>query len=169
MIEEICEKQGSGVSIANYNCPNQIVITGRKELVDKAASCCLENGAKMVTPLNVSGAFHSVFMRDAAALLEENLKEIELKSIKIPYVSNVTAEYVTDINEAKKLMISQMYSPVKWQQCMERLCQDGYEEFLEIGPGKTLAGFMKRINRKIKVKNISTTEEWKSYVLLKNE
>ena len=168
-VEDICCEQGAGVSIANYNCPNQIVITGIKSIVDKTAACCLENGAKIATPLNVSGAFHSEFMREAAALLKEDLKEMELGKIMIPYVSNVTAEYVTEADKAKELMISQMYSPVKWQQSMERLYADGYEEFVEIGPGKTLAGFMKRINRKIKVKNISTTEDWESYLKLNIE
>ena len=87
---------------------------------------------------------------------------MELGKIMIPYVSNVTAEYVTEADKAKELMISQMYSPVKWQQTMEKMLEDGVDTFYEIGPGKTLAGFMKRIDRSKKVITINTIEDLNS-------
>ena len=148
-----------GVTIANYNCPGQIVITGWKESVEKASEALREAGAKRVMPLNVSGPFHSPMLREAGEELGEVLAGVELSPLNIPYVTNVTAEYVTDISETKALLAKQVASSVRWQQSVENMIADGVDTFVEIGPGRTLAGFMRKINRDVKVYNVGTWED----------
>ena len=145
-----------GVSIANYNCPGQIVITGWKESVEHASEALMEAGAKRVLPLNVSGPFHSPLLKEAGRKLGAVLESIELHSLQIPYVTNVTAGYVDDVREIKPLLEKQVTSSVLWQQSMENMIKDGVEVFVEVGPGKTLAGFMRKINRDVKVYNVET-------------
>ena len=146
-IEEVLADR-SGVMIANYNCPGQIVITGWKEDVEQAADALKEAGAKRVLPLNVSGPFHSSLLEQA-----------DFSDLQIPYVTNVTAEYVTDITKTKELLARQVASSVRWQQSMELLIADGVDTFVEIGPGRTLAGFLRKINREVKVYNVGTWED----------
>ena len=136
-----------GVYIANYNCPGQIVITGFAQGVEKASEVLLEAGAKRVLPLKVSGPFHSPMMKEAGEKLEQVLQEIELSPLRIPYVANVTAEYVKEIGDTRKLLKEQVASSVRWQQSVERMIADGVTTFIEIGPGRTLAGFLKKISR----------------------
>ncbi len=148
-----------GVSIANYNCPGQIVITGWKESVEKASEVLKEAGAKRVLPLNVSGPFHSPMLEEAGQELGKVLENVELSPLEIPYVTNVTAQYVTDISETKELLAKQVASSVRWQQSIENMIADGADIFVEIGPGRTLAGFMRKINRDVKVYNVATWED----------
>ena len=148
-----------GVTIANYNCPGQIVITGWKESVEKASEALKEAGAKRVLPLNVSGPFHSPMLEEAGKELEQVLENVELSPLEIPYVTNVTAEYVTDISETKALLAQQVASSVRWQQSVENMIADGVDTFVEIGPGRTLAGFMRKISRDVKVYNVGTWED----------
>lgn len=148
-----------GVYIANYNCPGQIVITGFAQGVEKASEVLLEAGAKRVLPLKVSGPFHSPMMKEAGEKLEQVLQEIELSPLRIPYVTNVTAEYVKEIGDTRKLLKEQAASSVRWQQSMERMIADGVTTFIEIGPGRTLAGFLKKISRDVKVINIAAWED----------
>lgn len=148
-----------GVSVANYNCPGQIVITGVKEAVDEASEKLTEAGAKRVIPLKVSGPFHSAMLAEAGKELGNVLEQAELSELRIPYVTNVTAEYVTDTTQIRELLSRQIASSVKWQQSVEQMIADGVDTFVEIGPGKTLAGFMKKINRNVKVYNIQTVED----------
>ena len=148
-----------GVSVANYNCPGQIVITGWKESVEKACEALKNAGARRVMPLNVSGPFHSPMLKEAGEELGKVLDNVELKELQIPYVTNVTAEYVTDISQTKALLSRQVASSVRWQQSMERMIADGVDTFVEIGPGRTLAGFMKKINRDVKVYNIGCWDD----------
>ena len=148
-----------GVSIANYNCPGQIVITGWKESVEKASEVLKEAGAKRVLPLNVSGPFHSPMLTEAGEELGKVLENVEVSPLTIPYVTNVTAEYVTDITETKALLAKQVASSVRWQQSVENMIADGVDIFVEIGPGKTLAGFMRKISRDVKVYNVGTWED----------
>lgn len=149
----------SGVMIANYNCPGQIVITGWKEDVEQAADALKEAGAKRVLPLNVSGPFHSSLLEQAGEELEKELEQVEFSDLQIPYVTNVTAEYVTDITKTKELLARQVASSVRWQQSVELLIADGVDTFVEIGPGRTLAGFLRKINREVKVYNVGTWED----------
>ena len=158
-IEEICAQTEGIVSIANYNCPGQIVITGRKAAVEKASQALKEKGARRVLPLNVSGPFHSPMLEPAGEKLLETLNQVEFTPLQIPYVTNVTAEPVTDIRLTKELLKQQVSSSVRWQQSMEYMLANGVDTFVEIGPGKTLAGFMRKINRDVKVYNVGTWED----------
>jgi len=153
-----------GAYIANYNCPGQIVITGMKEAVDKACEGLKEAGCKRCLPLKVSGPFHSPYLKGAGEKLGEFMEETELHTLEIPYVTNVTAEYVTDIKETKDLLVRQVASSVKWIQSVERMIAEGVDTFVEIGPGKTLAGFIKKINPDVKVINISQVEDLNVFV-----
>lgn len=148
-----------GVSIANYNCPGQIVITGKTAAVEEAAEKLKEAGAKRTIMLNVSGPFHSKMLVSAGEELAEELEHTTLHPLQIPYVTNVTAKEVHDIADTKALLAEQVSSPVRWMQSMEAMIADGVDTFVEIGPGKTLAGFMRKIDRNVKVYNISTWED----------
>ena len=157
-IEKVIEAI-DGVTIANYNCPGQIVITGRTDAVGEAAEKLKEAGAKRAIMLNVSGPFHSPLLKKAGEELAEELKNTALHTLQIPYVTNVTAEKVDDISATRELLAEQVSSPVRWMQSMENMIADGVDTFVEIGPGRTLAGFMKKINRDVKVCNISAWED----------
>ena len=149
VIEKICEETEGIVSIANYNCPGQIVITGEQQAVDAAATALKEAGAKRCTPLNVSGPFHSAMLLPAGEKLAEELEHVEIHEIAVPYITNVTADYVTDSSQVKELLKKQISSSVRWQQSVERMIADGVEAFIEIGPKKSLCGFMKRIDKTV--------------------
>ncbi len=162
-IEQVI-KDIEGVSVANYNCPGQIVITGWKMAVEKAAEALKEAGAKRTIMLNVSGPFHSPMLIPAGEELLSELEKVEMRPLTVPYVTNVGAKKVTDISETKYLLARQISSPVCWMQSMECLIKEGVDLFIEIGPGRTLAGFMKKINRGVKVINIGTWEDVKGAV-----
>jgi len=157
-IEKVTEEI-RGETVANYNCPGQVVITGETDSVDAAKEKLLECGAKRVLPLNVSGPFHSPMLKEAGEKLSEVLDQIHFHELEIPYVTNVTAEPITDICKTKELLKEQVAASVRWQQSMERMIEDGVDTFIEIGPGKTLAGFLKKINRTVTVMNISCIED----------
>lgn len=142
------------VWIANYNCPGQTVISGKKEAVDLACEKLKEAGAKRTLSLNVSGPFHSGMLVQAGEKLGKVLEGISLNTPSIPYVANVTADYVTDASKVRDLLTRQVSSSVRWQQSVEAMIADGTDTFVEIGPGKTLSGFMKKISRDVKVMNI---------------
>lgn len=147
------------VEIANYNCPGQIVISGRKEAVEAANKKLLAAGAKRAVMLNVSGPFHSSMLTEAGEQLGKVLDTVEIHNPVIPYAANVTAQYVTDAKEVKPLLEKQVSSSVRWQQSVETMLKDGVDTFVEIGPGKTLAGFMRKITRDVKVINIEKLED----------
>ncbi|WP_343250343.1 ACP S-malonyltransferase [Diplocloster hominis] len=161
LIRKICGETEGIVSVANYNCPGQIVITGEENAVAKACESLKEAGARRTVPLKVSGPFHSKLLEHAGRQLEEVLRPILLRNPQIPYITNVTAEYVTDSEEIKPLLGRQVYSSVLWQQSVERLIADGIDTFLEIGPGRTLSGFVKKIHRDAKVMNIEKPDDLK--------
>ena len=162
-VDEQCrlarEKTGQTVSVANYNCPGQIVITGVSGAVEEAAAGCQAAGAKRCIPLNVSGPFHSALLADAAGKLAEELESASIQDPRIPYYTNVTAQAVTAAEGIKELLAKQISSPVRWQQSVEQMIKDGADCFIEIGPGKTLAGFIRRISKEARIFNISKTEE----------
>lgn len=159
IIEKICEETEGIVSIANYNCPGQIVITGQQEAVEAAMPKLTEAGAKRCIPLKVSGPFHSAMLKEAGEKLGQVLNEVEIKESQIPYLANVTADYVTDVSEVKGLLMIQVAASVRWQQTVERMIADGVDTFVEIGPGKTLTGFVKKINRDVVAINIEKVED----------
>lgn len=153
-----------GVEIANYNCPGQIVITGKKEGVKRAAELLKENGAKRVLPLNVSGPFHSSMLKEAGQELEKILEAQEVSPLKIPYVTNVTGDFVHEESEIKPFLSRQISSPVKWQQSVENMILNGVDTFVEIGPGRTLNGFIRKINRDVSVYSIQTVEDMEKVI-----
>lgn len=148
-----------GVSIANYNCPGQIVITGVTEGVEDASEKLKAAGAKRVVMLNVSGPFHSPLLKSAGEELLKELENVEIHKLEIPYVTNVTAEYVQDEEEIKGLLGQQVSFSVRWEQSIRKMIEEGVDTFVEIGPGKTLAGFMRKISRDVAMYNIGTWED----------
>ena len=166
VIEKICNETEGYVSIANYNCPGQIVITGEEAAVGKASEALKEAGAKRVVPLNVSGPFHSKMLEPAGERLGRVIDETTINEVKVPYVSNVTAQLVTDTVNIRELLVKQISSSVRWQQTIELMIESGVDTFVEIGPGKTLSGFMRKITRdeNIKTYHIETPEELDAYV-----
>ena len=159
VVEEVCSRTPGLVTVANYNCPGQIVITGEKDAVDRAGETLKERGAKRIIPLNVSGPFHSQMLISAGERLLKDLERVRIQDPKIPYVANLTADYVNAKEEVRYLLKQQISSPVKWQQSVERMIGDGVTAFVEIGPGKTLSGFVKKIDRKMTVINVDHYED----------
>ena len=162
-VAKICgqtaKETGKVVSVANYNCPGQIVITGEADAVAAASEALKEAGAKRCIPLKVSGPFHSALLKTAGEQLAEELKSVKLSTPWIPYVSNVTADYVTDASQVAGLLKQQVSSPVHFTQSVERMIADGVDTFIEIGPGKTLSSFVRKIDRNVKVYNIEKPED----------
>ena len=157
-IEKVIESIAD-VSVANYNCPGQIVITGDETAVAAAGEALKAAGARRVIPLKVSGPFHCELLKGAGEKLGQELEKVEIQSFTVPYVTNVTAQYVTGPEQVKELLVSQVSSSVRWQQCVEQMIDDGVDTFIEIGPGKTLTGFLKKINRNVKALHVEKTED----------
>ena len=158
-IEAICAETEGIVSVANYNCPGQTVITGEKTAVDAAAAALKAAGAKRCLPLVVSGPFHSDLLSPAGEQLAAELEKIEIHDIATPYITNVTADYVTDKEEVRSLLARQVSSSVRWQQSVERMIADGVTVFIEIGPKKSLTGFMKKIDKSVTALHIDTVSD----------
>ena len=151
------------VQVANYNCPGQIVISGETEQVKQAADKLKEAGARRAVMLNVSGPFHSSLLTGAGEKLQKVLDELTIGKPQIPYVANVNASYVTEQEEIEPLLVRQVSNSFRWQQSVEAMVEDGVEVFIEIGPGKTLAGFNKKIGkaigRELLTYNVATMED----------
>ena len=148
-----------GVWIANYNCPGQIVISGKKAAVEEACEKLKAAGAKRALLLNVSGPFHSGMLTVAGEKLAQVLADVEIYTPRIPYVANVNAQFVTTAEPVKDLLTRQVSSSVRWQQSVEAMINDGVDTFIEIGPGRTLAGFMKKISKEVKTMNVEKLED----------
>jgi [acyl-carrier-protein] S-malonyltransferase len=149
---------GNPVSLANLNCPGQIVISGSKKGVELAAVKAKEAGAKRVLPLDVSGPFHSALMKPAAVQLREVLDEIEMKDASVPIVANVTAEPISSASEIKDKLIEQLYSPVLWEDSVRKMIDLGVDTFIEIGSGKVLSGLIKKIDKTVTTYSVSDEE-----------
>ena len=158
-IAKICKETEGIVSIANDNCPGQIVITGEEVAVAKASEKLTEAGAKRCVPLKVSGPFHSALLKGAGEQLAAELEKVNVNDIKVPYISNVTAEVVENKDDVKNLLSKQVFSPVRFRETVMLLKELGVTTFVEIGPGKTLAGFVKKTDRELNVINIQTVED----------
>ena len=161
---EDCLKDIENVWIANYNCPGQIVISGTVEAVEKAGEKLKEAGAKRVLPLNVSGPFHSGLLKPAGDKLYEYLKNVEIKKPTIPYVANYTAEFVYDYKDIKELLRKQVFGSVRFEQSIRNMLKEGVDTFIEIGPGKVLSGFVKKIDKEVKVYSIETVEDMNNVI-----
>lgn len=142
------------VDVANYNSPVQVVITGDESAVKKAGEILMEKGARRVVPLAVSGAFHSKFMENAGKEFEGFVSDLELNNALVPVVTNVDANATTDSSDFRAKMPKQIYSSVHWTQTIQKMVADGVEIFVEIGPGKVLAGLNKKIAPQTKVFNV---------------
>lgn len=165
-VEEICSKvvneTGNPVEPANYNCPGQTVISGETNAVIKAKELLEEAGAKRVVLLKVSGPFHSVMLEGVEEKLREELKSVKFNNGNIPYVSSVNAEVIKPGNNEeliKSLLEKQVHVSVRWQQAVEKMVNEGVDTFIEVGPGKTLSGFIKRISKGVKIININTVKD----------
>lgn len=166
LIEDICKKVSeelkSPVEPANYNCSGQIVISGETNAVVEAKKRLEEAGAKKVVLLKVSGPFHSVMLEGVEPKLVEEFKSVDFGTGTVPYVSSVNAECIgadADRQHIKDLLAKQVHVSVKWQQAVETLIAEGVDTFVEIGPGKTLTGFLKRIDRSKKAININSISD----------
>lgn len=162
-VDEICKlvstETNQVVQTANYNCPGQIVISGEKSAVLLANEKLKAAGAKRTLELNVSGPFHSTLLKGAGEKLKHELDLVEIHNMTIPYVSNVTAKINNDLKNIKELLRQQVSSSVYWQQSMECMIKNGVDTFIEIGPGKSLSGFMKKIDKSKEVINIEKLED----------
>ncbi|NLY30327.1 MAG: ACP S-malonyltransferase [Firmicutes bacterium] len=152
-VVSICREaaQGEVVEPANLNCPGQIVISGHRKAVERAMALGREQGARRVVELDVSGPFHSSLMRPAAEIFAEDLAGAALRDPQVPVIANATADYVQEAAEIRKVLVKQLYSPVRWEETVQRLISHGVDTFIEVGPGRVLAGLIKRISRNVTV------------------
>ena len=146
-VDELCKQLSSDghiVEPVNYNCPGQIVIAGTKDGIELALDKAKSLGAKKCVMLKVSGPFHSSLMKSAAQKLSEYIKNVKFKELNVSVISNVSADYISSPDEARDMLIKQVYSPVRWQESIERIFNDGFDTFVEVGPNKVLSGLIKR-------------------------
>lgn len=167
-LERVCldaSAQGGEVVPANYNAPGQLVISGDVPSVHNAMALAKEKGARKVVQLNVSGAFHSPLMQPAEAGLRVQLDGVAMNAPGFPIVSNVTGQPVSDVVDARRLLIDQLTSPVRWTACVRTMIENGVTELIELGPGSVLTGLMKRIDKSAKARAVGNVEEvnaWQS-------
>lgn len=143
--------EGHPVQPANMNCPGQIVISGSREGVERAMPALKEEGAKRVLPLQVSGPFHSSLMEPAAEQLRASLDRVTIRTSDVPVVANVNSEPTTEAEQLKEQLVEQLYSPVLWEDSVRRMIDEGVTHFIECGPGKVLAGLIRKIDRSVTV------------------
>lgn len=169
LIEECILKLESGtVEIANYNSPAQIVISGEKAAVEEAAVLLKENGAKRAIMLDVSGPFHSSLLKGAGEKLKLELDKVDMKEPSVDVVSNVDANIHKDPDEIKAILVKQVYSSVLWEDSISKLIDEGFDRFIEIGPGKTLRAFIKKIASKkkadVEIINLDTAADVNAFI-----
>lgn len=158
-VDEICKGIKTGyVSVANYNCPGQIVISGEKATVEEAMKMAKEKGAKRALPLAVSVPSHCKLMEDAGRRFEDALKEIEIKDARVPFVNNVEARFVSNADEIRKSLVRQLSQSVLWEDCIKTISLSGISTFMEVGPGKVLSGLIKRIDSSARIFNVENME-----------
>lgn len=152
------------VDVANYNSPAQVVITGDENAVKKAGELLSEAGARRVVPLAVSGAFHSKFMEEAGHEFASFVQDLDMENAQVPVFTNVDAQATMLSAEFKNKMPKQIYSSVHWTQTIENMIKDGVDTFIEIGPGKVLAGLNRKIDSSVKSYNIYDKESFESTI-----
>jgi len=155
-VRAVCEQVD--VSLANLNCPGQIVVSGDADKMDSACEAAKAAGAKRVIPLPVAGAYHSPLMKPAQAGLVEALAKVELREPSVPVYSNVTGQVHVGVGTIASAMVDQVTSPVKWEACIRSMIADGVTRFIELGPGTALTGFMRRIDPRLEVLNVADKE-----------
>lgn len=152
------------IELSNINCPGQIVIGGEREAVEEASRLAIELGAKRIIDLAVSAPFHTSLLKPAAVRLKEELDGITLGTMKIPVISNVHGDYIRDSEEVKDLLYHQVMSSVLWEKTIRRMIEDGVRSFIEFGPGKTLSGFVKKIDRSLGIYHVEDMASLKTTV-----
>lgn len=158
-VKSACE-EASAVGVceaANFNCPGQIVISGEKAAVEKCCEICKEKGAKRAFPLAVSAPFHCSMLKGAGEKLGKELDNVNFGEMIIPLITNVTADYVKSADEIKPLLVKQVSSSVLWEESVKRMIADGVDTFVEVGPGKALSGFVKKIDKDVNIYNVEDT------------
>lgn len=165
-VREACEQAKSFgiVEPANFNCPGQIVIGGENQAVEEAERLCKAMGAMKTMELSVSAPFHTSMLRPAAERLRQELEPMALGELNTAVISNVNARFIKDTEEIKDLLYHQVMSSVLWEQTIRTMLEAGIENFIEIGPGKTLSGFVKRINRGVNIHHVEDVESLKETV-----
>ncbi|WP_133627720.1 ACP S-malonyltransferase [Fonticella tunisiensis] len=156
-IESCCREMSKYgvIEVANYNCPGQIVISGEKDLVEKTAASLKEMGALKTIMLNVSGPFHSSLLKEAGERLEEEIKKVQINAPEVKIVSNYDNEFYNDSpKDTVYKLKNQISSSVRWEDNVRKLIDDGVNTFIEVGPGKTLSSFVKKIDRSKKIYNV---------------
>lgn len=164
-VEQLCEeaRENELLTAVNFNCPGQVVVSGSKNACARAEKLAEKYGAIKAVTLAVAGAFHTEMMSSAAEKLKNAIENCQIQDpVNISVIANINADYYQNSEKIAEGLIKQLTSTLLWQKCMERLLADGVEKFYEIGPGRVLTGLMRRINRKIKVENISGLEAIKS-------
>jgi len=164
-VEQLCEeaRENELLTAVNFNCPGQVVVSGSKNACARAEKLAEKYGAIKAVLLAVAGAFHTEMMSSAAEKLKNAIENCQIQDpVNISVIANINADYYQNSEKIAEGLIKQLTSTLLWQKCMERLLADGVEKFYEIGPGRVLTGLMRRINRKIKVENISGLEAIKS-------
>lgn len=142
------------VEPANFNCPGQIVVAGEVMAVEKCCQVAKERGAKRAMMLPVSAPFHCSMLKEAGLKLEKELENVNVYDMLLPLITNVTADYLKNKDEIKPTLLKQVSSSVRWEECMRRMIADGVDTFVEVGPGKALCGFMKKIDKEVKIYNV---------------
>ena len=159
VVEDVCNEIDGVVVAANYNCPGQLVISGEIEAINKACDILKEKGARRALVLPVGGAFHSPLMEPAREELAAAIEATTFSEPTCPVYQNVVAKAVTNPEEIKENLISQLTAPVRWTQCIEAMVADGGTEFIEVGPGKVLQGLMRKIDRSVAASGANLTAE----------
>lgn len=155
-VQEVCSQASDGevVEPANLNAPGQTVVAGHAAAVQRASAAAKERGAKRVIPLSVSAPFHCRLMRPAQHRLERDLANVTVSDLRVPLVSNVDAAWVRTGAEAVDALVRQVASPVRWEESVRRLVDEGVDQFVEVGPGKVLSGLVRKIAENVRVASI---------------
>lgn len=157
-VENICKEIDGTIEAVNYNEPKQTVVAGEKSVIEKSLEIFKKKGARRALPLAVSGPFHSSLMKPVAEILKKEFENYSWNNAKIPIVANTTANILTSSDEIKKELYNQTFGPVKWVDTINKLSESGVTKIYEVGPGKVLAGLIKKINKEIEVINIENVE-----------
>lgn len=156
ILKEVCNEVSKYgiIEIANLNCPGQIVIAGEVKALEKASDLCKEKGAKKVVNLPLSAPFHTSMLKSAAEKLSLELEKIKFASMKIPVITNVTGDYIKENENIKDILKLQVMSSVRWEDTIKVMIKDGVDTFIEVGPSKSLSGFIKKIDRNLRILNV---------------
>lgn len=150
-----CQQEGEIIQPANFLCPGNLVVSGHIEACKRIVQMAAEAGAIRAIPLTVAGAFHTPLMEEAVGKLAEVLAGVDLQQPRLPVISNVDAQQHDDPEEIRDLLIQQVVSPVQWEASMRQLLTDGFDQYYEVGPGRTMRGLLRRIDKKIKCENVT--------------